>query len=75
MPVVLGPVIKKEGGYGFDIWVADKGLSYGFPYRRLEDAYYARKARIGESVQQGAESIACHTMEEFLAETARRTGM
>jgi hypothetical protein len=75
MPIVLGPVVRKEGGYGFDTWVATEGLSRGFCYRRLEDAYYARKVRIGENVQNGAESVACHTMDEFLAETARRASV
>jgi hypothetical protein len=75
MPVILGPVVKKEGGYGFDTWMAEQGLSRGFCYRRLEDAYYALNARIGEGMQNGAESVACRTVDEFMAETARRAGV
>jgi hypothetical protein len=75
MPIVLGPVIKREGGYGFDIWGANEGLSRGFSYRRLEDAYYALRARIGEDVRKGIASVACGTVEEFMAETARRAAM
>ncbi len=75
MPIVLGPVVRREGGYGFDSWVANEGLSRGFSYRRLEDAYYALRARIGEVVQKGIEPVACGTVEEFMAETARRATM
>jgi hypothetical protein len=72
MPVILGPVVRKEGGYGFDTWAADEGVSPGFSYRRLEDAYYARNARIGEGMRSGTESISCCTVDEFVAETGRR---
>jgi hypothetical protein len=42
--IVIGPVLKRHGGYGFDVWAAANGLTRGFPYRQIEDAYYARNA-------------------------------
>jgi hypothetical protein len=43
--IVIGPVLNCHGGYGFDVWAAANGLTRGFPYRRIEDAYYARITR------------------------------
>jgi hypothetical protein len=42
---------RRPGGYGFDVWTAAKGLTRGYPYRRIEDAYYARRAEIRASAQ------------------------
>jgi hypothetical protein len=46
MGIVIGPVLRRADGYGFDIWTAVKGVTRGYPYRRIEDAYYARKAEM-----------------------------
>ena len=46
MDIVIGPVLKRPGGYGFDVWTAAKGLTRGYPYCRIEDAYYASRAEI-----------------------------
>ena len=43
MAVVIGPVLTRAGGYAFDAWTPESGLSRGYVYRRIEDAYYARK--------------------------------
>ena len=45
MPAIIGPVLLREGGYAFDAWTPEQGLSRGYVYRRIEDAYYARKGR------------------------------
>jgi hypothetical protein len=46
MHTVVGPVVvTREGGSGFDLWTPEEGLSRGFSYRRIEDAYYAAKWR------------------------------
>jgi hypothetical protein len=42
----MGPVLRRGDGYGFDIWNAGKEVTRGFPYRRIEDAHYARKAEL-----------------------------
>ena len=45
MGIVIGPVLRCANGYRFDTWTAGKGVSRGYSYRRIEDAYYARNAR------------------------------
>ena len=49
--IVVGPVLKRPEGYGFDVWTVTKGVIPGYPYRRIEDAYYARNAEIRASAQ------------------------
>ena len=71
MGIVMGPILKSEDGYSFDIWTADKGLTGGHPYRRIEDAHYARNATIKASAQRGAvAAIVCQTLDEFIAKAA-----
>jgi hypothetical protein len=66
MPVIFGPVLLREGGYAFDAWTPEQRLSRGCVYRRIEDAYYARKAEI-HSPGKGYASriVACSTVDEF----------
>ena len=45
MVIVIGPVLRSADGYSFDSWTAGKGVSRGYPYRRIEDAHYARNAQ------------------------------
>lgn len=63
---IVGPVITREGGYAFDSWTPERGLSRGYAYRRVEDAHYARKAEI-KSFDRGpaAPMVACTTIDEF----------
>ena len=49
MGIVIGPVLRCANGYRFDTWTAGKGVSRGYSYRRIEDAYYARNAEIRAS--------------------------
>ena len=46
MQIVVGPVLTRQGGYAFDCWTPEQGLSPGYTYGRVEDAYYARKVEI-----------------------------
>ena len=68
MGIVIGPVLRRAHGYEFDIWTAGKGVTRGYPYRRIEDAHYARKAEI-KALAQGrpAAAIVCQTVDEFIA--------
>jgi hypothetical protein len=73
MGIVIGPVLRRAKGYEFDIWTAGKGVTRGYPYRRIEDAHYARRAEIKASAQDRAvAAIVCLTLDEFIA---RSTGM
>jgi hypothetical protein len=66
MLAVVGPVITRGGGYAFDSWTPEKGLSRGYAYRRVEDACYARKAEIkSHGVAPAAPMVACATVDEF----------
>ena len=66
MQIVVGPVLTRQGGYAFDCWTPEQGLSPGYTYGRVEDAYYARKVEI-RSPKQGCSHkiIACSTVDEF----------
>jgi len=44
--MILGPVLIREGGYAFDAWTPEDGLTRGYLYRRIEDAYYARRVEL-----------------------------
>jgi hypothetical protein len=72
MDIVIGPVLKRSDGYRFDIWTMAKGIIRGYPYRRIDDAYYARNAEIRASAQGRAPAaIVCQTLDEF---TLKSTG-
>jgi hypothetical protein len=66
MPV-LGPVLTRKGGYAFDCWTPEEGLSRGYTYGRIEDAHYARNVEI-RSRNNGSsdQMIACNTVDEFV---------
>ena len=70
MGIVIGPVLRRADRYGFDTWTVDKGVGRGYPYRRIEDAHYARNSEIKASVQGRAPSaIVCQTLDEFIAKS------
>ena len=68
MQIVLGPVLTtRKGGYAFDCWTPEKGLSRGYAYCRIEDAHYARNVEIRSRKEARAdEAIACSTVDEFV---------
>jgi hypothetical protein len=71
MSVVIGPVLRHADAYSFDTWTASKGVSGGYPYRRIEDAYYARNAEIKASARGRAPAaIVCQTLDEFIAKSS-----
>ena len=67
MQIVLGPVLTRKGGYAFDCWTPEEGLSRGYAYCRIEDAHYARNVEI-RSRNNGSsdQTIACSTVDEFV---------
>src|SRR5882762_9874112 len=71
MHTVVGPILTKEGGYAFDMWTPEEGLSCGFAYRRIEDAHYARNAEI-RSRKRGRplSALTCDTLDEFTSAVA-----
>ncbi len=72
MGIVIGPILKRADGYAFDTWTAGKGVSPGYPYRRIEDAHYARNATIKPFAQGRAlAATVCQTLDEFIANSTR----
>lgn len=69
MQAFVGPVLTRDGGYSFDSWTPETGLSESYAYRRVEDAYYARKAEI-RSRKNGAHIVICGTVDEFASALA-----
>jgi len=70
MHVRIRPVLTRERGYAFDSWTPEDGLTRGYVYRRIEDAYYARNFEIrvhGEST--AGDLVACATVDEFARST------
>jgi len=81
MGIVIGPILKRANGYGFDVWTEGEGVRSGYPYRLIEHAYYARNASIRASARDRARAaIVCETLDEFVANSmlaahaARRRG-
>jgi hypothetical protein len=69
MDLVIGPVLRRADGYRFDTWTAGKGMTRGYPYRRVEDAHYARNVEIKASAQGRALAVVCQTLDEFIAKS------
>jgi hypothetical protein len=71
MSMVIGPVLRHADAYSFGTWTAGKGVSGGYPYRRIEDACYARNAEIKASARGRAPSaIVCQTLDEFIVKSS-----
>ncbi len=68
MHAILGPLLAREGGFAFDAWTPQEGLSRGFAYRRVGDAHYARNSEI----RSRPGSVVCTTLEEFTSAVAER---
>jgi len=67
MQIVVGPVLTRKGGYAFDCWTAEEGLSRGYTYGRIEDAHYARNVEIRSRNKGSSDpTIACSTVDEFV---------
>ena len=75
MHVVVGPIVTRDGGFAFDSWTPERGLSRGYSYRRIEDAHYARKVEIRSRVRSFVgPMVACSTLDEFSSVLAKDAG-
>jgi len=61
MRAAVGPVVTRDGGYAFDLWTPDGGVSHSFCYGRVEDAHYARRFEM----KSLADKIDCATFDQF----------
>ena len=67
MQIIVGPILTRKGGYAFDCWTPEEGLSCGYTYGRIEDAHYARKVEIRYSKKRDSDhTVACSTVDEFV---------
>jgi hypothetical protein len=67
MQIIVGPVLTRKGGYAFDCWTPEEGLSPGYTYGRIEDAHYARKVEIRYGKKGDSDhTIACSTVDDFV---------
>src|SRR5260370_28466360 len=67
MHIVVGPVLTRKGGYAFDCWTPEEGLSLGYAYGRVEDAHYARNVEIRSRKKGYSDhTIACTTVDDFV---------
>src|SRR6516165_5441766 len=58
---------NEEGGYAFDCWTPEEGLSRAYIYGRIEDAHYARNVEIrSRSKGSSDQTIACSTVDDFV---------
>ncbi|HZS81565.1 MAG TPA: hypothetical protein VFA50_01740 [Stellaceae bacterium] len=64
--VLVGPVVARDGGFAFDTFSPTEGLKRGFPYRRIDQANYDRKATLhGFHLPLGFVMMACETAADF----------
>jgi Sigma-70 region 2 len=70
--MIIRPILKRSGGYGFDTRTATKGLSVGYVYLRTEDAYYDRKAIFEGSEAQHEYALAKRWRERGDLDAERR---
>lgn len=72
--IIIGLVLRCADGYRFDTWMASSGVTRGYPYLRIEDAYSARNAEIKTSVQGRAPAaIVCQTFDGFVSSRFRQS--
>src|ERR1700728_3640141 len=66
MDLLIGPLIERDGSFGYDTFTAAEGLRPSFRYRPLEQARYDQRAMIAESQRdERYEVVVCETLGEF----------
>ena len=66
MDLLIGPLLERNGGYGYDTFTLAEGLRSSFRYRRVEEARYDQRALIGEAERDPRFIIRmCETISEF----------
>src|SRR5580693_1874163 len=59
--------LTRKGGYAFDCWTPEEGLSRGYTYGRIEDARHARNFEIRSRKKGDSDhTIACSTVDDFV---------
>ena len=67
MEMLIGPLIQRNGGYGYDTFTLAEGLRSSFRYLRLDAARYDQRALIAEANRDSHCTVRiCETQTEFL---------
>lgn len=62
----IGPLIARNGSYGYDTFSQAEGLRGSFRYRRIDEARYDRRAMIAElRLSPHSRVHVCETLPEF----------
>src|SRR5216683_5883517 len=75
MDMLVGPLLERNGGYGYDTFTVADGLRSSFRYLRLDAARYDQRALIAEAQRDPRCNVrVCETRTEFeqSVEAARR---
>lgn len=77
MELLIGPLIERNGGYGYDTFTSAEGLRSSFRYPRLDAARYDQRALVAEAKRASRFAVRlCETQTEFqqLVEAAKAEG-
>jgi len=73
MHILIGPILARGGGYAFDAWSPEEGLTRGYTYCRVDDAHYARNVEIRSRRRARPDRmLVCSTADEFISAVAER---
>jgi hypothetical protein len=66
MNMLVGPLLERNGGYGYDTFTIADGLRSSFRYLRLDAARYDQRALITEARRDPRRNVrSCETRAEF----------
>ncbi len=66
MNMLIGPLLERNGGYGYDTFTVAEGLRSSFRYLRLDAARYDQRALIAEARRDPRCNVRiCETRTEF----------
>jgi hypothetical protein len=74
MELLIGPLIERNGAYGYDTFTPSEGLRSSFRYLRLDAARYDQRALAAEAKRDTRSTVRiCETQIEFqqLVEAAK----
>jgi hypothetical protein len=77
MELLIGPLIERNGAYGYDTFTPSEGLRSSFRYPRLDAARYDQRALVAEAKRVSRFAVRlCETQAEFqqLVEAAKAEG-
>jgi hypothetical protein len=75
MDLLIGPLLERNGGYGYDTFTAAEGLRSSFRYPRFDAARYDQRALIAEARRDPRCDVrVCETRTDFERAVQRAQG-